>query len=340
MGQTAPPPESLREVYRRIAQREHLDWPVYSSTPLYDRKSTSGLESDCRNVADEWFRHDRHDSVEQFVGSLPVAYFRFEAHDRFDASAHYDMDTLFGVFVLKEFHGWEHESALVEYLEQSPALCEKLGLETVPDQSTLWRTWHQRFTADLREAIGTIGRTILLKAKDGGASVPREPERKLPSHDDEPAEPDFDDQEILNKAESITEHVSRVVFPAFSLNRGDSCEIQENAYWGLQTYLGLRENLAANEGARSFLYESDRDRTPLGHAHREHIRELSIDQIREMYRQAVNRLLAEVAETEQFFRAGIVAIDITEADPFTGDRAGHEEEIIGTKEKSDEYAYQ
>jgi IS4 transposase len=59
-----------------------------------------------------------------------------------------------------------------------------------------------------------------------------------------------------------------------------------------------------------------------------------------MYRHAVNRLLSEVAETEQFFRAGIVAIDITEADPFTGDRAGHEEEIIGTKEKSDEYAYQ
>jgi len=45
-------------------------------------------------------------------------------------------------------------------------------------------------------------------------------------------------------------------------------------------------------------------------------------------------------ETEQFFRAGIAAIDITEADPFTGDRTGHEDEIIGTKEKTDEYAYQ
>jgi hypothetical protein len=46
------------------------------------------------------------------------------------------------------------------------------------------------------------------------------------------------------------------------------------------------------------------------------------------------------SETEQFFRAGIVAIDITEADPFTGDRTGYEDEIIGTKEKTDEYAYQ
>jgi len=108
----------------------------------------------------------------------------------------------------------------------------------------------------------------------------------------------------------------------------------------LQTYLGLRERLATNEGARSFVYESTRERTPLGHAHRDHIRDLSIVQIREMYRQAIRNLIDEVAETEEFFRAGIVAVDITEADPFTGDRTGHEDEIIGTKENTDEYAYQ
>jgi hypothetical protein len=59
-----------------------------------------------------------------------------------------------------------------------------------------------------------------------------------------------------------------------------------------------------------------------------------------MYRQAVNTLLDGVTETEEFFRAGIIAIDITEADPFTGDRTGHEDEIIGTREKNEEYAYQ
>jgi hypothetical protein len=83
--------------------------------------------------------------------------------------------------------------------------------------------------------------------------------------------------------------------------------------------------LAANEGARSFIHESTRD--------------LSIEQIREMYRQAIRQLINELAETEEFFRAGIVAIDITEDDPFTGDRTDHEDEIIGTKEKNDEYAY-
>jgi hypothetical protein len=302
--------------------------------------SLAGLESDVRVVAETWFDHEGHSSVKEFVYALPLAYFQFNIHDRYEGSTHYPMDALFRVFVLKELHGWAHETALVNYLGDRPKLCEQLGFETIPDQSTLWRNWHERFTADLRETVETAARTILIKAQNAGVSVPREPTRKLRYHESESDESELEDQTRLEQAEKITDHVSRVVFPAFSLDRGEGCEIHENAYWDLQTYLGLRECLAANEGARSFTYESNRERTPLGHAHREQVRDLSIEQIREMYRQAVRQLLDEVAETKEFFRAGIVAIDITEADPFTGDRTGHEDEIIGTKENTDDYAYQ
>jgi hypothetical protein len=250
------------------------------------------------------------------------------------------METLFRLFLLKECYGWDHETALVEYLTQRPDLCDQLALESVPNQSTLWRSWHHRFTTDLQDTVETAARTILIKTQNAGVTVPREPDRQTPRHGDENTESDPDDQTVLEHAETLTNRVSDVVFPAFSLDRGEGCEIHENAYWDLQTYLGLRENLAVNEGARSFIHESNRERTPLGHAHREHIRDLPIEQIREMYRQAVRRLLDRVAETEEFFRAGIVAIDITEGDPFTGDRTGHEDEIIGTKENTDEYAYQ
>jgi len=178
------------------------------------------------------------------------------------------MDTLFRVFLLKELHGWAHETALIEYLECRPALCDQLDLETVPDQSTLWRSWHKRFPDEFRSTVETAARTILVKAQNADVAVPREPERRLPSHDAEEDELELEDQAVLNEAETITEHVSRIVFPALSLDRGDGCEIHENAYWDLQTYLGLRERLAANEGARSFVYESTRDRTPLGHAPR------------------------------------------------------------------------
>ncbi|MFD1685937.1 transposase [Halobellus litoreus] len=332
--------ESQRSVFRRIARRQHVDWPAYESTPLYDQSSLTALSEDFRTVSGIWFEHSAHDSVEAFVCQYPLSYVEFNPHDQYSGPTRYEMPQLFRAFLLKEVYGWDHETAVVDHLRQHSETRRSLGFDTIPDQSTLWRSWNKRFSADLCETVETAARTILIKAQNAGVAVPRDPEQKLQYHDDESVETDRNDQTVLEEAAKISDHVSRVVFPAFSLDRGEGCEIHENAYWDLQTYLGLREGLAANEGARSFVYESTRDRTPLGHAHREHLRDLSIAQIRQMYRQAVTQLLEEVAETEEFFRAGIIAIDITEADPFTGDRTGHEDEIIGTKEKTDEYAYQ
>lgn len=335
-----PTPVSRRDVFRSIATTQYLDWPAYGSTPLYDQSSLPALIEDFRTVSGIWFEHDAHDSVERFVCQYPLSYVEFSPHDQYSGPTRYEMPQLFRAFLLKEIHAWDHETALVEYLRQHSETHRSLGFDSVPDQSTLWRSWNKRFSAGLRETVERTARTILINAQNAGVAVPRDPERKLQYYDDESEASDPDDQSVLEEAAKISDHVSRVVFPAFSLDRGEGCEIHENAYWGLQTYLGLRDRLAANEGARSFVYESTRDRTPLGHAHREHIRDLSIGEVREMYQQAIIRLLNEVAETEQFFRAGVVAIDITEADPFTGDRTGYEDEIIGTKEKTDEYAYQ
>jgi hypothetical protein len=156
------------------------------------------------------------------------------------------------VFVLRGLYGWYHETSLVEYLTQHPDFREQLGLKTIPDQSTLWRSWHQRFTPDLRDTVVTAARTILTKAQNAGVAVPRQPDQRLPSRGDEEEGSALGDQAVLDEAAPITDHVSRVVFPAFSLERGDGCEIHENAYWDLQTHLGFREGLAANEGARSF----------------------------------------------------------------------------------------
>jgi hypothetical protein len=334
-----PTLDSRRAVFRTISQASYYEWPAYDSTPLYDCSSLDGFEADVRTVSEAWFDHEAHESVDQFVYHLPLAYVDFRPHDRYTDSTRYEMAQLMRVFLLKQLHGWNHETTLVEYLQQHSTLRRELGFESVPDQSTLWRSWRYRFTVDLRETVETVVRMILIKADRAGVSVPREPPNTGPCHETE-EEHSLDNRTVLNRAEEIASHVSRIVFPAFSLDRGEGCEVHENAFWDLQTYLGLRENLAANEGARSFVHESQRERTPLGHAHRAHLRDFSIDQVREMYRQAVGRLIDRVAETKEFYRAGIVAIDTTEDDPFTGDRAGHEDEIIGTKEDSDEYAYQ
>jgi len=112
--------ESQYDVFRRIARQPQVEWPVYNSTPLYDRTALAGLESDIRTVSGLWFTHPGHNSVEQFVCELPMVYFRFEAHDCYGGPTRYEMDTLFRMFVLKELHGWEHETALLEYLDSHP----------------------------------------------------------------------------------------------------------------------------------------------------------------------------------------------------------------------------
>lgn len=145
---------------------------------------------------------------------------------------------------------------------------------------------------------------------------------------------------ILDRADTLTSQAKRLIFPAFGFERADHWQVHEHAFWELQTYAGLCDGLAVNEGARSFLVNSTRDQTPLGHVHRHHLRQLSINEIRVMYHEAIGRIIDEAAQTSAFHRYATVAIDTTEAEPFTGDRDGHEDEIIGTKEDSDEYVYQ
>jgi IS4 transposase len=306
---------------------------------LYDRSSLAALREDIHTVAREWFDHDAHESVDQFVCHYPLEYVEFDPHDRYTDSTQYGIEQLVRVFLIQELRGWTHETAIVTYLQQQPSLRRDLGFTSVPDQSTLWRSWHQRFTEDLHETIEAVARTILSHADNAGISIPRQPNDQ-PKWETDEGSPSPDDETIIDCASKVTEQVGKLVSPTFSLDRSKGCEIHENAFWEMQTYLGLRENLAANEGARSFIHESQRDRTPLGHVHRDHLRDLSIEEIREMYQRAIRRLIDRTAETDEFHRAGIVAIDITEADPFTGNRTGHEDEIIGTKEDSNEYAYQ
>ena len=248
--------ESRRPVFRQIAQRSHADWPIYSSTPLHERSSLDDPASAIRTVSQIRFGHGRHESVDLLVCSLPLACFKFDARDRYAGATRYGMDTLVRIFALEALYGWDHETAPSEYIECRTELRERLELKSVPDQSTLWRSWHRRFTTDLRETVGRVARTVLAKAQNADVTVPREPAkpsrvvamtRTSRLHTAEP----FWTTSGRSPSTSVASSS-----PAFSLDRGDGCEGHGNAYWGLQTYLGLRENWAANGGARSFISRS------------------------------------------------------------------------------------
>lgn len=162
--------DSRRDVFRAIATDSYREWPAYAR--LYDRSSLGALEEDIRTVASVWFAREDHNSVDEFICELPLKYADLTPHDQYDEPATYAMRTLARAFLLKEAYGWDHETALLKHLKNRPSIQQQLGFETVPDQSTLWRTWHCRFPPDLRETIKKSARTVLINANREAATFP------------------------------------------------------------------------------------------------------------------------------------------------------------------------
>lgn len=129
---------------------------------------------------------------------------------------------------------------------------------------------------------------------------------------EQPTDNDSSQREIVQRADVLTAQAHRCIFPAFTFDRAEQASIPEDAFWDLQTYLGLGEDLCANEGARSFITESTRERTPFGHIYGYHIRQqLSIEEIQDMYHEAIQRLLGEACSRSTYFGEAAVAIDTT-----------------------------
>ncbi|WP_254544722.1 hypothetical protein [Halomarina pelagica] len=101
------------------------------------------------------------------------------------------------MFVLKQLYGRDHETALVEYLDRRPALCEHLDFESVPDQLTLWGSWPTRFSAALRETIEPAARTILITPQNAGVTGRRDPERNSHHRAEDTDESTPDDLTVL-----------------------------------------------------------------------------------------------------------------------------------------------
>lgn len=119
--------ESQRDVFRSISQSSYYGWPAYNSTPLYDRSSLGGIEEDVRTVARVWFSHEAHNSVDNFICQLPLAYVEFAPHNRYSDPTEYEMITVVRAFLLKEVHGWDHETPLNGYFRQQPSIRQRFG---------------------------------------------------------------------------------------------------------------------------------------------------------------------------------------------------------------------
>ncbi|WP_199241422.1 hypothetical protein [Halorubrum sp. ARQ200] len=295
-------------------------------------------------LASYWFAHPAHSDVEAFLCWLPITIGGTPIDDPYPAwhANTTDFELVTRLHLIRLYHNWEHETALCTYLDTYPERLDALGVESWPTQSTLYTAWHDRFTGSYRKDLRTAVKNVVDAAREHGVSVP---ERCFTA--DEPAADDSSrsarsQRRLANDtAKDVWQTARPLVGPVVDFDRPDDTEIHDNAFLELHTFLGCRQDLCAETGAVDFTIETTRERTPTGSYHRNCIRSLSITQQRENHRAAMTEVIARAKQQGQLARKQHVAVDITEGDPFLGERDTEElkNQILGTKESNREVAY-
>lgn len=166
---------SKRAVFRTIAEHPDYHWPYYRIPDTeYTATDLDALEHDVHRLASAWFKHDTHDDVEVFICWCPLYHLDFSPHDGHPTwhAQSKPVVPIVRALMLMDFHGWEHETAFVRYLEEHSDLVTALGFEDVPDQATVWRARHERLSDDLLDAIAACVRSIRVLAGEHRVPVP------------------------------------------------------------------------------------------------------------------------------------------------------------------------
>jgi putative transposase len=269
---------------------------------------TTIVQSQCERATD-------YADIEMLVSRLPIDHCTFAAHDSSAPySGPYPMAKLVRAFIIEEINGWD-ETALHDHLRVNPSLCRNLGFESLPNQSTFWRAWNERFSAELRGTVQQCADSIITAARACDVSLPErvtidETDKvqtdELPKH-----------QLVAQKTDEVWQQAKPFVCDAFALSRGQNWEIHENAFWEQHAYMGMREDMYARSGPASFSLDTTRERIPTGSTHRYQIGKLSVAEIRSMLRNTIRMLIARVRQDGELDEKLWAAIDVTKGIPFT-----------------------
>jgi hypothetical protein len=234
---------SKRAVFQTIADHPDHQCPYYQlSNTEYTAADFGALEHDVHRLASAWFKHEDHDTVEAFICWCPLYPLDFTLHDAHPVwhAQSKPVVPMVRALIFMDLHGWAHRTAFVRYLDEQPDLVDALGFDTVPDQTTLWRARHERFSDDLIDAIGKCATNIRLLAGENRVSVPpRKTDHTAESDTPRPWEQPADDEptqcEIIQRADELTAQAQQRIFPAFTFDRAEQASIPEDAFRELQS---------------------------------------------------------------------------------------------------------
>lgn len=328
--------------------------PLTEESPEYARKCWGLPTEDGKqesvpwrgfHLASYWFEHAAHNDVEAFFAWLPITIGGMPIDDPY-ANWHANttgLELVTRLHLIRLYQNWDHETALCQYLDAEPSLRDALGIETCPDQSTLYTAWNDRFPEEYRDDLRDTVEKVVSVARVHDVSVPERAFTTEQPDDDDASRSARSERRLARRTtKDVWQTAKPLVGPVVDFDRPDDTEIHDNAFLELHTYLGCRQDLYAETGAGDFVEDTTRERTPTGSYHRNCIRALSIAQQRENHRAAMTEVIARARQKGKLTGNQTTAIDITEGKRFWGKRETEDlkKQILGTKEANREVAYQ
>ena len=222
------------------------------------------------------------------------------------------------LFIYREITGDSYRT-----LETYQELAEPFGLDHVPDESVLSRTWRKRFDDGVREYVTVAAHYVVKEIHDHGPSVPAvRPKEEV--NESNPASADDDEQDESVSTEFSDEQIRRTTrlardhgFDGFDSDRAQNASYEDTQFFELQTFMGM-VRCGTAQGATRFQYRRGEEYGPHGDTHLRAIKQFDPDELVDGFNETTDRLLSVIASEASFRRPVTAAIDITTI-PYYGD---------------------
>ncbi|WP_254280652.1 transposase [Haloarcula marina] len=242
------------------------------------------------------------------------------------------------LFLYREITGQSYRS-----LTQYPELADVFGLERIPDESVLSRTWRNRFDDGIREFVTTAAHYVVRQVHDFGPDIPEvRPKEEIITPRKDPGEFSDDEDEDRSSKGFTDEQITQTTrlardhgFDGFDSGRAENASYDDTQFFELQTFMGM-VGCGTPQGAARFQYRRGSEYGPHGDTHLRAVKQFAPNHLLDGFDEATDRLLSVIESETSFRRPVTAAIDITTV-PYYGEVEGMSM-VSGTKE-SDGRAY-
>ncbi|NUB93072.1 transposase [Haloterrigena sp. SYSU A121-1] len=275
------------------------------------------------------------ESGQSFCNALRMLKDSFDALDDGYPEWHpapHSFEGIVRLFLYRELTGESYRE-----LSKYPELASVFGLEKIPGESVLSRTWHNRFDDATRTFVTTAAHYVVKEIHDRDIDVPEaRPKAEVVTQDrdpsafpDEPAEDiplEFTAEQIQRTTRLARDHG----FDGFDSSRGANATYEDTQFFELQTFMGM-VGCGTPQGANRFQYRHGPDSGPHGDTHLRTVKQFDPETLIEGFDAATDRLLSVIESEATFRRPVTAAIDITNI-PYYGDVEGMSM-VSGTKDE-------